>query len=69
MVIWQVHQGIDKRVAHDSGYTEDGTVDLHGKPVLRANTGGWRACPFILGTCSKSSALQQIMVKLIFTKC
>lgn len=30
-------------------YTEDGTVDLKGRPVLRSKTGGWRACSFIVG--------------------
>ncbi|KAF3436110.1 hypothetical protein FNV43_RR23202 [Rhamnella rubrinervis] len=29
-------------------YTEDGTVDLNGRPILRSNTGGWRACSFIV---------------------
>ncbi|KAJ9176477.1 hypothetical protein P3X46_011786 [Hevea brasiliensis] len=30
-------------------YTEDGTVDIKGKPILRSNTGRWRACSFIVG--------------------
>jgi peptide/histidine transporter 3/4 len=30
-------------------YTQDGTVDLKGRPVLRSKTGGWRACFFIVG--------------------
>ncbi|CAI9107575.1 OLC1v1006959C1 [Oldenlandia corymbosa var. corymbosa] len=30
-------------------YTQDGTVDLKGGPVLRSRTGGWRACSFIVG--------------------
>ncbi|KAH7517421.1 hypothetical protein FEM48_Zijuj09G0061700 [Ziziphus jujuba var. spinosa] len=30
-------------------YTEDGTVNLKGKPILRSKTGGWRACSFIVG--------------------
>ncbi|KAK1355830.1 Proton-dependent oligopeptide transporter family [Heracleum sosnowskyi] len=30
-------------------YTEDGTVDLKGNPVLRSNTGRWRATSFIVG--------------------
>ncbi|KAL7209863.1 hypothetical protein ACSBR1_031433 [Camellia fascicularis] len=29
-------------------YTQDGTVDLKGKPVLRSNRGGWRACFFVV---------------------
>ncbi|XVF21530.1 hypothetical protein REPUB_Repub12eG0098000 [Reevesia pubescens] len=30
-------------------YTEDGSVDLKGRPVLRSNTGRWKACFFIVG--------------------
>ncbi|KAJ1416629.1 Proton-dependent oligopeptide transporter family [Sesbania bispinosa] len=30
-------------------YTQDGTVDLKGRPVLRSKTGRWRACSFIVG--------------------
>lgn len=30
-------------------YTGDGSVDSRGRPVLKKNTGNWRACPFILG--------------------
>ncbi|XP_019250298.1 PREDICTED: protein NRT1/ PTR FAMILY 5.2-like [Nicotiana attenuata] len=30
-------------------YTQDGTVDLKGKPLLRSKTGRWRACYFIVG--------------------
>ncbi|KAK7245334.1 hypothetical protein RIF29_40174 [Crotalaria pallida] len=37
---------------HASGkkdYTQDGTVDLKGRPILRSNTGKWKACSFIVG--------------------
>lgn len=30
-------------------YTQDGTTNLKGKPVLRSTTGKWRACYFMLG--------------------
>ncbi|KDP26488.1 hypothetical protein JCGZ_17646 [Jatropha curcas] len=30
-------------------YTEDGTVDIKGKPILRLSTGRWKACSFIVG--------------------
>ncbi|KAL3634444.1 hypothetical protein CASFOL_021498 [Castilleja foliolosa] len=30
------------------GCTQDGTVDLKGKPILRSNTGGWKACSFVV---------------------
>lgn len=31
------------------GYTQDGTVDLHGQPVLAQKTGKWKACAFLVG--------------------
>ncbi|KAE8717838.1 Protein NRT1/ PTR FAMILY 5.1 [Hibiscus syriacus] len=31
------------------GYTQDGTVDLRGRPVLASKTGKWKACAFLLG--------------------
>ncbi|KAM7254028.1 hypothetical protein ACFE04_031710 [Oxalis oulophora] len=30
-------------------FTEDGSVDLKGRPVLRSETGRWKACSFIVG--------------------
>ncbi|TQE08378.1 hypothetical protein C1H46_006006 [Malus baccata] len=37
-------------------YTQDGTVDLKGNPVLRSKRGGWTACSFVvLGQRSKIS--------------
>lgn len=32
----------------DDRYTKDGTTDIHGRPVLKKNTGNWKACPYIL---------------------
>ncbi|XP_062092416.1 protein NRT1/ PTR FAMILY 5.1 [Humulus lupulus] len=31
------------------GYTQDGTVDLRGRPVLASKTGKWKACAFLVG--------------------
>ncbi|KAI3970684.1 hypothetical protein MKX01_024331 [Papaver californicum] len=31
------------------GYTQDGTVDLKGRPILRSKGGRWKACSFIVG--------------------
>ncbi|PON79048.1 Proton-dependent oligopeptide transporter [Parasponia andersonii] len=31
------------------GYTQDGTVDLRGSPVLASKTGKWKACAFLVG--------------------
>ncbi|XP_020220190.1 protein NRT1/ PTR FAMILY 5.2-like [Cajanus cajan] len=33
----------------EEDYTQDGTVDLKGRPILRSNTGRWKACSFIVG--------------------
>jgi len=30
-------------------YTGDGSVDFRGYPILKRNTGNWRACSLILG--------------------
>jgi len=34
---------------NEQEYTGDGSVDHKQRPALKANTGNWRACPFILG--------------------
>ncbi|XP_062023150.1 protein NRT1/ PTR FAMILY 5.2-like [Rosa rugosa] len=40
----------EKGSAYGRDYqTQDGTVDLKGRPVLRSNTGRWTACSFIVG--------------------
>ncbi|GKC72116.1 NRT1/ PTR family 5.2-like protein [Tanacetum coccineum] len=39
----------EKGNGEGGGYTEDGTVDLRGNPVLRSKRGGWKACSFIVG--------------------
>lgn len=31
------------------GHTQDGTVDLRGKPVLAEKTGKWKACALLVG--------------------
>lgn len=35
----------------DDEYTQDGSVDIHGKRSVKNNSGNWKACPFILGIC------------------
>ncbi|KAJ7534977.1 hypothetical protein O6H91_12G013400 [Diphasiastrum complanatum] len=30
-------------------YTGDGSVDMYGQPAVKSRTGGWKACPYILG--------------------
>ncbi|KAK4791238.1 hypothetical protein SAY86_031651 [Trapa natans] len=42
---------IDHRLVEENheDYTQDGTVDIKGRPVLRSKTGRWRACTFIIG--------------------
>ncbi|KAI3453231.1 hypothetical protein Pfo_009894 [Paulownia fortunei] len=47
-------------------YTGDGSVDIKGNPVLKSNTGNWRACPFILGTeCCERLAYYGIATNLV----
>lgn len=41
-------------------YTQDGTVDLKGRPILRSKTGRWKATSFIVG---KWTRLSQFVVK------
>jgi solute carrier family 15 (peptide/histidine transporter), member 3/4 len=38
-------------------YTQDGTVDLKGRPILRSKTGRWKACSFIVGKVKRFVAL------------
>ncbi|KAM0952848.1 putative proton-dependent oligopeptide transporter family, PTR2 family proton/oligopeptide symporter [Dioscorea sansibarensis] len=48
------------------GYTGDGSVDIHGNPVLKHRTGNWRACPFILGNeCCERLAYYGIATNLV----
>ncbi|KAF8407530.1 hypothetical protein HHK36_006664 [Tetracentron sinense] len=56
------------QVENESGglYTGDGSVDISGKPVLKNNTGNWRACSFILGTeCCERLAYYGIATNLV----
>ncbi|OAY25403.1 protein NRT1/ PTR FAMILY 8.3 [Manihot esculenta] len=47
-------------------YTGDGSVDLHGNPILKEKTGNWKACPFILGTeCCERLAYYGISTNLV----
>ncbi|XWS64019.1 hypothetical protein CRYUN_Cryun06bG0150900 [Craigia yunnanensis] len=47
-------------------YTGDGSVDYNGKPVLKQNTGNWKACPFILGNeCCERLAYSGIATNLV----
>ncbi|KAB2097167.1 hypothetical protein ERO13_A01G144300v2 [Gossypium hirsutum] len=53
--------------AESSGlYTGDGSVDFNGNPILKQNTGNWRACPFILGNeCCERLAYYGIATNLV----
>ncbi|KAI3967565.1 hypothetical protein MKW92_009265 [Papaver armeniacum] len=51
MVVTNAAAVVDERgVQHrkEEEYTEDGTVDLKGRPVLRSKGGRWKACYFIV---------------------
>lgn len=47
-------------------YTEDGSVDLKGRPVLRSKTGGWKACSFIVGKCMSSLVAKVTIIKHVY---
>nr|XP_043624487.1 protein NRT1/ PTR FAMILY 8.3-like [Erigeron canadensis] len=50
----------------NSLYTGDGSVDVKGQPVLKSNTGNWKACPFILGNeCCERLAYYGISTNLV----
>ncbi|GLJ39658.1 hypothetical protein SUGI_0810770 [Cryptomeria japonica] len=50
----------------ESQNTGDGSIDIHGKPTVRQNTGGWRACFFILGIeCCEQLAYFGISINLV----
>ncbi|KAL5554163.1 hypothetical protein UlMin_041564 [Ulmus minor] len=47
-------------------YTGDGSVDFNGNPILKRNTGNWKACPFVLGTeCCERLAYYGIGINLV----
>ncbi|KAJ0987547.1 hypothetical protein J5N97_005903 [Dioscorea zingiberensis] len=49
-----------------SEFTGDGSVDLHGNPVVKNQTGNWRACLFILGNaCCERLAFFGIAMNLV----
>ncbi|CAN1256818.1 Protein NRT1/ PTR FAMILY 8.3 [Linum perenne] len=57
------HDNQDER---EELYTGDGSVDINGRPVLKQNTGNWKACPFILGTeCCERLAYYGIATNLV----
>ncbi|KAK9096528.1 hypothetical protein Sjap_022025 [Stephania japonica] len=38
---------LDKEGQLDGEFTEDGSLDFHGRTALRQSTGGWRAAPIV----------------------
>ncbi|GFY90937.1 peptide transporter 2 [Actinidia rufa] len=58
------NHGLEKK---SSGpYTGDSSVEIKGQPILKSNTGNWRACPFILGTeCCERLAFFGIGINLV----
>lgn len=52
--------------ARDEKYTQDGTVNRKGEPALKAKTGGWKACPFILANeCCERLAYYGMSTNLV----
>ncbi|KAL3518095.1 hypothetical protein ACH5RR_020684 [Cinchona calisaya] len=53
-------------MAEDDLYTKDGTVDYHGNPAKKNETGTWKACPYILGNeCSERLAYYGMSSNLV----
>ncbi|KAF5750861.1 Peptide transporter 1 isoform 1 [Tripterygium wilfordii] len=53
-------------MAEDDVYTNDGTVDFHGKPANKTKTGNWKACRFILGNeCCERLAYYGMSTNLV----
>ncbi|KAJ4750886.1 Protein NRT1/ PTR FAMILY 8.5 [Rhynchospora pubera] len=53
-------------LSEDVGFTGDGSMDKNGNPVLKHNTGNWRACSFILWTeCCERFAYYGISKSLV----
>ncbi|CAI0424351.1 unnamed protein product [Linum tenue] len=51
---------------HEDNYTKDGTVDIHGKPANKLETGNWKACRFILGNeCCERLAYYGMSTNLV----
>ncbi|XP_074582721.1 protein NRT1/ PTR FAMILY 8.1-like isoform X2 [Curcuma longa] len=47
-------------------YTKDGTTDIHGQPVLKKETGNWKACPYILANeCCERLAYYGMSTNLV----
>eukprot|EP00249_Psilotum_nudum_P022038 c28351_g1_i1 orf=394-2361(-) len=47
-------------------YTRDGSIDITGKPSIKAKSGSWKACPFILGNeCCERLAFYGISTNLV----
>nr|CAD1837355.1 unnamed protein product [Ananas comosus var. bracteatus] len=61
-----LEDGLLAEDGHKGPYTGDGSVDIHGNPVLKDRTGNWRACPFILGNeCCERLAYYGIATNLV----
>ncbi|WOL14197.1 protein NRT1/ PTR FAMILY 8.3-like [Canna indica] len=61
-----LEEGLLAENENEGPYTGDGSVDIHGNPVLKNGTGNWRACPFILGNeCCERLAYYGISTNLV----
>jgi len=50
-------ESMDQKVRQFEVCTQDGSVDRHGNPAIRANTGKWLTAILILGNDSLSLSL------------
>lgn len=49
LFLFNIMEAIEEKGPLEEDYTQDGTVDLQGRPVLRSKTGTWKACSFLVG--------------------
>ncbi|KAJ7546258.1 hypothetical protein O6H91_08G032400 [Diphasiastrum complanatum] len=57
---------LSEKTTESDIYVKDGTVDLKGRPSIKSKSGGWRACPFILGNeCCERLAYYGIGTNLV----
>ncbi|XXG66693.1 hypothetical protein AAC387_Pa06g0217 [Persea americana] len=57
---------LDYQVGVEGQYTEDGSVDIHGRPALRHGSGSWRASVILMGVeCFESLAYYGISTNLV----
>lgn len=67
-----VNMTMEEGRVENEDYTQDGTVNIKGKPILRSKSGGWKACSFVVGKLSlfsHMSSFSLLTIKLFSQTC